>query len=120
MWVTRPRASDILTLKYPIEHGIITNWDSGEHLWHHCNELRVAPEEHAVLLPQALLNPKASREKVTQITFQTFNTLAMYVATQAVLSSYASGCPTGIVIDSRDGVTHTVLIYQGTPCPTPS
>lgn len=77
--MTKPRASDILTLKYPIEHGVITIWDNGEYIWQHCNELHVAPEEHAVLLPQALLNPKASHEKVTQITFQTFP-LAMYVA----------------------------------------
>ena len=25
----------ILTLKYPIEHGIVTNWDDMEKIWHH-------------------------------------------------------------------------------------
>ena len=73
----------------------------------------MAPEEHPVLLTEALFNPKANREKMTQIMFETFNTPAMYIASSAVLSLYGSGYITGIVIESGDGVSSTVPVYEG-------
>jgi len=105
----------ILKLKYPIEHGIVTDWDEMEKVWNHSfyNELRVAPEEHKVLLTEAPSGPKANREKMVQIMFETFNVQSCYVSIQAVLSLYASGRTTGIVLDCGDGVSHTVPIYEG-------
>ena len=88
---------DILTLKCPIEHGIAVN------IFY--NELSVAPEEHGILLTEAPLKPKANREKMTQIMFETFNALAFYVAIQAVLLLHASGRTIGIVLDAGDGVS---------------
>jgi actin-related protein len=108
----------ILTLKYPIEHGIVTNWDDMEKIWHHTfyNELRVAPDEHPVLLTEAPF-PRTHRTKGAEIMFETFNVPAMYIVNQATLALHASGRSTGIVLDCGDGVTHAVPIYEGYALP---
>jgi len=105
--------------RYPIEFGIVNNWDDMEKIWRHTfyNELRVSPEQHPVMLTEPPLNPKANRERMTQIMFETFNSCAMYVAIQAVLSLYASGRTTGVAVDSGYGATHTVPIYEGYALP---
>jgi len=109
----------ILRLKYPIEHGIVTSWDDMEKIWHHTfhNELRVETEEHPVLLTEAPMNPKANREKMTAIMFETFNVPSTYIAIQAVLSLYSAGRTTGIVLDAGDGVSHCVPVYEGYALP---
>jgi actin-related protein len=117
----------ILLLKFPLEHGVITNWDDMEKIWSHTfdNELRVvvgADDEEdedvsGVLLTEAPMNPRENRERMTQIMFETFNARRFYVAIQAVLSLYASGRTTGVVVDCGDGVSHTVPIYEGYSMP---
>jgi len=84
-------------------------------IWHHCfyNELRVCPEDHPCMLTEAPHNPKANREKMAISMFELFNVPSFSVQIQAVLSLYASGRTTGIVIDSGEGITHAVPIYEG-------
>ncbi|KAH8836084.1 actin actin-like protein, partial [Flagelloscypha sp. PMI_526] len=110
---------DILSLKYPIEQGIVVDWDDMEKIWHHTfyNELRATPEEYSVLLTEVPLNSKANREKMTQIMFETFKVPTFYVSNQAVLSLHASGRTTGIVLDSGDGISRVVPIYEGYALP---
>jgi len=109
----------ILALSQPIHRGIVQDWSGLEKILSHLfyNELRVTPEEAAVLTTEAPLNPKVNREKLMQILFETFNVPATYISIQAVLSLYSSGRTTGIVFDSGDGVSHCVPIYEGYSLP---
>lgn len=104
----------VLKLSYPIEHGIVTDWESMEQIWSHTfDQLRVIPNDRNVLLTEAPRNPKKNREKMAEIMFETFNVDGLYIAIQGVLSLYSSGRTTGTVLDIGDGVTHTIPIYDG-------
>jgi len=117
----------ILKLKYPLEHGIVQNWEDMEKVWRHTfdNELRMVVGDECeadedccgVLMTEAPMNPKENRERMTQIAFETFNVRRFYLAIQAVLSLYASGRTTGVVVDCGDGVSHTVPVYEGYSMP---
>jgi actin-related protein len=102
-------------LKYPVEWGIVTNWDDMEHIWSHLflSELKIRPEEHPLLLVEAPMNPKANRERLTQIMFETFNCPALYLAVSAVLAVYESDQMTGCVFDSGAGVSHCIPVIDG-------
>ncbi|XP_059799796.1 uncharacterized protein LOC132377533 [Hypanus sabinus] len=105
----------VLSIKYPVEHGIVTCWDDMDKIWRYMydNDLKIKPNERPALVTEAPLNPLGNRERMCQILFEGFEVPAMYVAVQAVLALYASGRTTGCVMDSGDGVTHTVPIYEG-------
>jgi len=109
----------ILKLSYPTKHGVIVDWeDMHQHIWQHTyNELQCVQDQHPVLLTEAPLNPKQNRGKAAEIFFETFNVPALYIQIQPILSLYASGRTTGVVLDSGDGVTNAVPVYEGFTLP---
>ncbi|KAL7418531.1 Actin-related protein 3 [Cryptotrichosporon argae] len=110
--------SKTYSLHYPIRHGMIENWDHMERFWEQSifKYLRAEPEDHYVLLTEPPLNPPENRENTAEIMFESFNVQGLYIAVQAVLALAASWTSskvnertlTGVVIDSGDGVTHTI------------
>lgn len=109
----------MLKCSYPMEHGQVNSWEDMEHIWEYLykEELKTESSEHPVLLTEAPLNPAKNREKAAEMFFETFGVPALYVSMQAVLSLYASGKTTGVVLDCGDGVTHAVPVYEGFALP---
>merc|ERR1719262_485733 len=109
----------VLSISYPLEHGIVTNWGDMEKVWHHTffDALRVNPEEQACVVTEAPFNPKKNRERMIEMLFEKFSVPACYIVIQAVMSLYSYGRTTGCVVDSGDGVTHTVPVYEGFALP---
>ncbi|KAK4066739.1 hypothetical protein Trihar35433_7166 [Trichoderma harzianum] len=110
----------LLKIHYPLEHGVVTDWDDMERIWEYVygEGLKTLSEEHPVLLTEPPLNPRSNRDTAAQILFETFNVPALHTSIQAVLSLYASGRTTGIVLDSGDGVSHAVPVYEGFAMPS--
>ncbi|CAN0280239.1 unnamed protein product, partial [Phaeothamnion confervicola] len=104
-------------ITHPMRHGIVESWADMERVWRYAygreNGLNVMPEEHPLLLTEAPLNPYRHRHKCAEVLFESFGVPALSCAPQAILSLYASGRTTGVVLDSGAGVTHCVPVYEG-------
>ncbi|CAN1147657.1 Actin-related protein 2 [Linum perenne] len=104
-----------LDISYPVNNGIIQNWDDMGHVWDHAffSELKIDPAECKILLTDPPLNPKKNRELMIETMFEKYNFAGLFIQIQAVLTLYAQGLLTGLVIDSGDGVTHVVPVVDG-------
>ncbi|KAJ3338737.1 Arp2/3 complex subunit, actin nucleation center [Gonapodya sp. JEL0774] len=109
----------MLQMTYPMENGIVRNWEDMQILWDYTfqEKLKVDPTDCKVLLTEPVLNPKRNRERMCETMFETYGFQGVHVAIQAVLTLYAQGLLTGVVIDSGDGVTHIVPVYDGYSLP---
>lgn len=133
-----------LEITYPVENGIVRNWEDMEHLWNYTfyekmqvrasilcpcllgsllidwlNPIRciiwvqIIPGEHKILLTEPPQNPLKNREKLVSEMFEKYQFAAANVSIQAMLTLYAQGLLTGVVVDTGDGVTHAVPVYDG-------
>jgi len=113
------QARDMLETSYPITNGIVQNWEDMTHLYNYTffERLKINPAEYKIMLTEAAMNPKKNREKLVECMFETFGFDAVHCSIQAVLTLYAQGLLTGVVVDSGDGVTHIVPVYEGFALP---
>ena len=97
-----------------MDNGIIKRWDDMQHVWDYTflEKLKVDPAGRKILLTEPPMNPLSNREKMCEVMFERYAFGGVYVAIQAVLALYAQGLSSGVVVDSGDGVTHIVPVYE--------
>lgn len=108
-----------LELSYPMENGIVRNWEDMCHVWDHTfnDLLDIDTSNSRILLTEPPLNPINNRKKMFEMMFEKYKFHSAYIAIQAVLTLYAQGLMTGVVVDIGDGVTHICPVYQGYALP---
>lgn len=128
----------MLEVNYPMENGIVRyaqiilvivtytinfnffffifrNWDDMCHVWDYTfgpEKMNINPKECKILLTEPPMNPTKNREKMIQVMFEKYQFAGAYIAIQAVLTLYAQGLLSGVVVDSGDGVTHICPVYE--------
>ena len=104
-----------LDLVYPVSNGVVKDWPNMKHLWNYAffSKMAIVPSEFSILLTEPPMNPLNNREEMVRTMFEEYGFKRVHVATQAVLTLYSQGLTTGLVIDSGDGVTHIVPVYDG-------
>jgi actin-related protein 2 len=110
----------MLDCTYPMENGMVRNWEDMIHLYDYTfseKKMNVNPKNTKILLTEPPLNPLKNREKMIEVMFEHYGFNACYIAIQAVLTLYAQGLMTGVVMDSGDGVTHICPVYEGFSIP---
>lgn len=108
---------DMLETSYPVENGIVRDWKGMKHLYDYTwAKMGIDPKDHKILLTEPPLNPKENQKKMLEVMFETYNFSAAKVGIQAMLVLYAQGLLSGVVLDSGDGVTHVVPVWEGI-CP---
>ena len=105
----------VLNLRYPVKNGIIENFDDWSQLVHHTlyNELRVSPEEKAVVFPVSCWSPDVQEQKIAQILFEEFGVLGVAGVNSQALTTYASGRGCALAVEIGHGLTQIGAIYEG-------
>lgn len=109
----------MLECNYPVHNGMVRDWADMEHLWNYTfhERLQINCPDHKVLLTEPPMNPVNNKIKFAEYMLEKYEFGAMQVQIQAMLVLYAQGLLTGVVVDSGDGVTHVVPVWEGVPLP---
>ncbi|KAJ3338327.1 Actin-like 6A [Gonapodya sp. JEL0774] len=99
----------------PFKEGLVNDWDAYEQLIDHAlyDLLRANPAEHPLLFSEPVWNTRDLREKVTELMFEAYNVPAFFLVKDAVLTAFAHGKTTALVVNSGATTTNVVPVYEG-------
>jgi len=103
---------------WPVDRGIVTNWEVMEQLWQdlYATELSIPQHllrEHLILISETALQPDAARERTAEVHFESFQVGKISLQYQGVLALYGSGRCSGTVLDCGGGVSEVLSIWEG-------
>ncbi|CAL1405558.1 unnamed protein product [Linum trigynum] len=106
---------DNMEVLSPIKDGVVVDWDIVDSIWDHAfgECLLVDPKEHPMLLAEPSSNSQQQRERTVELMFEKYNVPALFLAKNAVLTSFASGRATALVVDCGGGSTTIAPVHDG-------
>ncbi|OAY63543.1 Actin-related protein 4 [Ananas comosus] len=99
----------------PLKDGVVVDWDIVDNIWNYAfrQRLLIDPKEHPILLAEPSTNSPLQREKAAELLFENYKVPALFLAKNAVLTSFASGRATSLVVDSGGGSTVVAAVHDG-------
>ncbi|KAG6403766.1 hypothetical protein SASPL_135998 [Salvia splendens] len=106
---------DHMEVLSPMKDGVVVDWDMVEGIWDHALRkcLLIDPKEHPMLFAESCSNSQQQREKTAEIMFEKYQVPALFLAKNAVLTSFASGRATSLVVDCGGGSTTVAPVHDG-------
>lgn len=106
---------DFMEVIPALKDGVVANWDVVDSLWDHAlrERLLIDPKEHPILLAEPSSNSQQQRERTAELMFESHKVPALFLAKNAVLTSFASGRPTSLVVDCGGGSTTVAAVHDG-------
>lgn len=113
-------SGDVTSLEYPIERGVIQNWDVMEHIWDYMfyERMKIDPTSWALVMSVPVLSPKAQIERKAQIFFEKYNFQSFFVSDEGTMSTLSHGLSTALCLTIGEGTTSVAVTYDGIRVPS--
>ncbi|XP_077223273.1 actin-related protein 4 isoform X2 [Tasmannia lanceolata] len=106
---------DHMEVLSPMKDGVVVDWEIVDNIWDYAfkERLLIDPKEHPMLLAEPSTNTPLQRERTAELMFEKYQVPALFLAKNAVLTSFASGRATSLVVDSGGGSTTVAAVHDG-------